>query len=93
VEQAIRKLTFDPAQLFGIQDRGIIRQGAYADLNVIDYDHLRLPPPSFVYDLPAGSGRYIQKSLGYKYTLVNGQVFMEGLDHAGAFAGRVLRSA
>jgi N-acyl-D-aspartate/D-glutamate deacylase len=93
IEQAIRKLTLDPAQLFGIQDRGIIRQGAYADLNVIDYDNLRLPPPTFVYDLPAGGGRYIQKSSGYKCTLVNGQVFMEGIEHAGAFAGRVLRSA
>lgn len=91
--QAIRKLTREPAQLFGIQDRGVITQGAYADLNVIDYDHLRLPPPTFVHDLPAGSGRYIQQSSGYKYTLVNGQVFMEGLDHTGNFAGRVLRSA
>ncbi len=93
LEQAIRKLTADPAQLFGIQDRGVIRQGAYADLNVIDYDNLHLPPPTFVHDFPAGAGRYIQKSSGYKNTLVNGQVFMEGLDHSGAFAGRVLRSA
>ena len=75
------------AHLFGI------REGAYADLNVIDYDNLRLPPPTFVHDFPAGAGRYIQKSSGYKNTLVNGQVFMEGLDHSGAFAGRVLRSA
>ena len=50
-------------------------------------------PPAFVYDLPAGAGRYVQKSSGYQYTLVNGQVFMEGLDHVGTFAGRVLRSA
>ena len=93
VEQAIRKLTADPAALFGIQDRGVIRPGAYADLNVIDYDNLHLPPPTFVYDFPAGAGRYIQQSSGYKNTLVNGQVFMEGLEHAGALAGRVLRSA
>ena len=93
LEQAIRKLTADPAQLFGIQDRGVLREGAYADLNVIDYDNLRLPPPTFVHDFPAGSGRYIQKSSGYDYTLVNGQVFMQGLDHTDAFAGRVLRSA
>ncbi|MGH7964665.1 MAG: N-acyl-D-amino-acid deacylase family protein, partial [Candidatus Binatia bacterium] len=92
LEQAIRKLTADPAQLFGIQDRGVLREGAYADINVIDYDHLRLPPPVFVHDLPAGAGRYIQQSEGYRYTLVNGQVFMEGLEHAGALAGRVLRS-
>ncbi len=91
--QAIRKLTLDTAQLFGIQDRGVVRQGAYADLNVIDYDNLQLPPPTFVQDLPAGGSRYIQQSVGYKHTLVNGQVFMDSLDHTGAFAGRVLRSA
>ncbi len=93
LERAIHKLTAEPAQLFGIHDRGVLRAGAYADVNIIDYDNLRLPPPTFVHDFPAGSGRYIQKSSGYEYTLVNGQVFMEGLDHTGAFAGRVLRSA
>jgi N-acyl-D-aspartate/D-glutamate deacylase len=93
LEQAIRKLTSDTAQLFGIQDRGILREGAYADLNVIDFDNLRLPPPIFTHDLPAGGSRYIQQSSGYKCTLVNGQVFMEGLAHTGALAGRVLRSA
>jgi N-acyl-D-aspartate/D-glutamate deacylase len=92
LEQAVRKLTHDPAQLFGIHERGVLRQGAYADVNVIDYDHLQLPAPTFVNDLPADGARYIQKSSGYTYTLVNGQVFMEGLEHTGAFAGRVLRS-
>ncbi len=91
--EAIRKLTLDTAELFGIRDRGVIRQGAYADLNVIDYDHLRLPPPVFVQDLPAGGSRYIQKSVGYKHTLVNGRVFLDGLEHTGVFAGQVLRSA
>jgi N-acyl-D-aspartate/D-glutamate deacylase len=93
LEQAIYMLTSEPAQLFDIHDRGVLREGAYADLNVIDYDNLRLPPPTFVHDFPASSGRYIQKSSGYDYTLVNGQVFMQGLDHTDAFAGRVLRSA
>ena len=93
LEQAIRKLTADPAQVFGIQDRGVIRQGAFADLNVIDYANLQLPPPTFVADLPAGASRYVQQSSGYAYTLVNGQVFMEGREHTGAFAGQVLRNA
>lgn len=93
LEQAIRKLTYDPAQLFGIHERGVLQKGAYADVNVIDYDNLHLPPPIFVRDLPAGGSRYIQQSSGYKYTLVNGQVFMEGLSHTGALAGQVLRSA
>lgn len=93
LEQAIRKLTHDPAQLFGIHERGVLQPGAYADVNIIDYDHLRLPAPTFVNDFPADGARYIQQSSGYKYTLVNGQVFMEGLNHTGAFAGQVLRSA
>lgn len=91
--EAIHKLTLEPATLFGIQDRGVLREGAYADINVIDLDNLELPPPTFVKDLPGGSGRYIQKSKGYVNTLVNGQVFMEGLDETGARAGQVLRSA
>ena len=93
LEQAIRKLTRDPAHLFGIQDRGELRQGAHADVNVIDFANLQLPPPVFVQDLPAGGTRYIQKSAGYQCTLVNGQVFMEGGEHTGALAGQVLRSA
>jgi N-acyl-D-aspartate/D-glutamate deacylase len=93
LEQAIRKLTHDPARLFGIEDRGLVREGLYADLNVIDIDRLQLPPPTFVQDLPAGAGRYVQRSSGYKLTLVNGQPFMEGTQHTGALAGRVLRSS
>ena len=93
IEQAIRKLTLETAELFGIRDRGVIRAGAYADLNVIDFDHLQLPPPVFVEDLPAGGSRYVQKSAGYKHTLVNGRVFMDGIEHTGELAGQVLRSA
>ena len=92
LEQAIHMLTAEPAQLFGIRDRGVLREGAYADVNVIDSENLRLPPPDYVDDFPAGSGRYVQRSLGYDYTLVNGKVFMEGPENTGAFAGRVLRS-
>jgi N-acyl-D-aspartate/D-glutamate deacylase len=46
-----------------------------------------------VHDLPAGAPRFIQRASGYDYTLVNGQVFMQDGEHAGAFPGRVLRSA
>jgi len=93
VEQAIRKLTSETAELYGIRDRGVVREGAFADLNVIDFEGLRLPPPTFVHDLPGGSGRYVQQSAGYAYTIVNGEVLMEGLEETGARAGRVLRSS
>ncbi|MBX3705927.1 MAG: D-aminoacylase [Pseudomonadales bacterium] len=93
VEQAIRRLTSDTAQLFGIADRGVLRAGAYADVNVIDLAGLRLPAPEYVRDFPGGAGRFIQRGAGYNCTLVNGQVFMEHGEHTGAFAGRILRSA
>ena len=92
LEEAIRRLTSDTADLFGIRDRGRLVQGAFADVNVIDLDAMTLPQPQFVYDFPHGSGRYVQRSTGYDYTLVNGQVFMEAGEHTGAFAGRLLRS-
>ena len=93
LEEAIRMLTQEPAEVFGIADRGVLREGAHADINVIDLDRLELLPPVFVHDLPGGSGRYVQKSQGFRNTLVNGQVFMEGTEESGARAGVVLRNA
>ena len=93
IEEAVRRLTCDTASLFGFTDRGLLREGAYADVNVIDFDHLTLPQPEFVHDLPNGAGRYIQGASGYDYTIVNGQVFMDHGAPTGALAGRVVRSA
>jgi N-acyl-D-aspartate/D-glutamate deacylase len=93
VEEAVRRLTSDTASLFGIADRGVLRPGAFADVNVIDLEGLRLPAPEYVHDFPGGAGRFVQRSAGYDATLVNGQVFMEHGEHTGAFAGRVLRSS
>jgi N-acyl-D-amino-acid deacylase len=92
IEQAIRRLTSDTADLFGFRDRGRIKVGGYADLNVIDFDGLTLPQPEYVNDLPNGAGRYVQGASGYDYTIVNGEVFMDHGEHVGALAGRVVRS-
>ncbi len=92
LEQAIRRLTSDTADLFGFTDRGRIAVGAFADLNVIDFDALSLPQPEYVNDLPNGAGRYVQGASGYDYTIVNGTVFMENGEHTGAFPGRVVRA-
>ena len=70
----------------------MVAPGAYADVNVIDFDGLALEAPEYVYDFPGGAGRYLQKGRGYDYTIVNGQVFMDHGEHTGSFAGRVLRS-
>ena len=92
LEEAIRRLTSDTAQLFGIADRGVLRPGAFADVNVIDLDELTLHQPEFVHDFPGGAGRYVQGSSGYDYTVVNGEVFMDHGEHTGVLAGRLLRS-
>jgi N-acyl-D-amino-acid deacylase len=93
LEAAIHKLTGEPAALFDIAGRGELKPGAFADINIIDYDGLHLHGPEFVHDLPAGAGRYIQKATGYTHMFVNGQLFMHEGEHTGAFAGNVLRSA
>ncbi|HWW53338.1 MAG TPA: amidohydrolase family protein, partial [Acidimicrobiales bacterium] len=92
VGEAVRRLTSDTAGLFGIVDRGVLRPGAYADVNVIDYQRLRLHPPEYVHDFPGGAGRFVQRASGYDATIVNGNVFMEAGAHTGALAGTLLRS-
>jgi N-acyl-D-aspartate/D-glutamate deacylase len=92
LEDAIRRLSSDTARLFGITDRGVLAPGAFADVNVIDLDGMRLHMPDYVHDFPGGAGRLIQKATGYDYTVVNGQVFMEKGEHTGALAGTLLRS-
>ncbi|MFO7591928.1 MAG: amidohydrolase family protein [Acidimicrobiia bacterium] len=93
VEDAIRRLTSDTAATFGIAERGVVREGAFADLNVIDWDALALPVPEFHHDFPHGAGRFVQRARGYDATIVNGEVFMERGVHTGALAGRLLRGA
>jgi N-acyl-D-aspartate/D-glutamate deacylase len=92
IGEGVRKLTSEPAELLGLGDRGVLREGAFADLNVIDTRELRVHAPEFVDDLPAGATRFIQRASGYDYTLVNGRVFMKDGEFQGDSPGRVLRS-
>jgi N-acyl-D-amino-acid deacylase len=92
LEDAIRRLTSDTADLFGIADRGRLVPGAFADVNVIDLDTLGLALPTAAYDFPLGAGRFIQRATGYDVTIVNGTVFMEHGEHTGALNGVTLRN-
>jgi N-acyl-D-amino-acid deacylase len=92
VEEAVRRLTSDTAHLFGIVDRGRLVPGAFADVNVIDWESLALPAPTYAYDFPNGAGRYVQGATGYDYTFVNGRLFMDHGEHTGAYAGTVLKN-
>ncbi len=91
VEEGVRRITSDTASFIGLHDRGVLRPGAYGDVNVIDIDALHLELPEIVHDFPGGAPRYVQRCRGIDATVVNGQVFMESGEHAGALAGRLLR--
>jgi N-acyl-D-aspartate/D-glutamate deacylase len=92
MEEAIRKLTFMPASIFGIHDRGLLRPGMAADVFVFDPAAIDLEKPEQVNDLPEGAPRYIQHARGIRYSIVNGAVLMEDGSHTGAYPGKVLRS-
>ncbi len=89
--EAIRKLSSQSAQILGLRERGEVRPGWYADLNVFDIDRLASHYPTYVNDFPGGKGRFIVRSDGYAATIVNGQVVVEDGDHTGARPGTVLR--
>ncbi|MEO5839267.1 MAG: amidohydrolase family protein [Acidimicrobiales bacterium] len=91
LESAIRKQTSDTAELYGFTDRGTIAVGKKADLNVIDFDRLRLLPPRLVNDLPAQGRRLVQAAEGYVATIVSGVVIRrDGVD-TGARPGALVR--
>jgi len=92
LEEAIRKLTFMVASVFGLYDRGLIRPGMAADLVLFDPQTVRECEPEMVNDLPGGEKRLIQRAIGVKTTMVNGAILVQDGEHTGAFPGRVLRN-
>ena len=93
LEEGVRRLTSGPARVLGLKDRGALRVGMKADVNVLDPALVAERQPELVHDFPGGAPRYIQKSIGYKATLVNGAVTLENGEHTGDRAGKVLRHA
>jgi len=91
--EGIRRLTSAPARVMGLSDRGRLEPGLRADVNVFDPERVAERHPEIVHDFPGGAPRFIQRSLGYKATLVNGQVSVLEGEHTGARAGSVLRHA
>jgi N-acyl-D-aspartate/D-glutamate deacylase len=92
LEEAIRKLTFVPASLFGLYDRGLIRPGMAADLMVFDPETIAPLEPGEAQDLPGGAKRRKQLAQGIEWTVVNGQVLMENGEHTGVYPGKVARN-
>ena len=93
VELLVHKQTRATAETVGLLDRGLLAPGYRGDVNVIDFDGLRLHTPEFRYDLPAGGRRVIQRADGYLHTFVAGTEIRADGESTGATPGRLVRGA
>ena len=87
----VKSQTKDTAEAIGLRDRGVVAPGYKADVNVIDFERLRLKPPHMVYDLPSGARRLMQEAEGYVVTIASGQVIYRDGEPTGALPGRLVR--
>jgi len=92
VEWLVKRQTSETADFFGLRDRGRLAPGLRADVNLIDFDRLRLYQPELVNDLPAGGRRFVQRVEGYEATFVAGTAIFERGEHTGALPGRLVRA-
>ncbi len=92
LEEGVKMITLTPAMAWGFTDRGILRQGSIADINVFDPATIAPEIPTIEHDLPAGARRLKQKSTGIMATIIAGKVTFRNGDHTGALGGKLLRS-
>jgi len=87
----VKRHTQDNAKAVGLNDRGVVAVGKKADLNVIDFDRLRVEAPIMKWDLPAGGKRLLQRATGYRATIVSGAVTYRDGEATGALPGKLVR--
>jgi N-acyl-D-amino-acid deacylase len=92
LSHVINRATRRNAELFGFNDRGLIAPGMKADINVIDYENLRLGELAISRDLPAGGSRLLQGASGYIATMLSGVTTRRFDEDTGARPGRLIRS-
>ena len=92
LEEAVRQITYNTATVWGLHDRGLLREGMAADVVVFDPETIGPELPEVVRDLPAGGLRLKQTAQGIRNTVVNGEVLLSDNEHTGATPGRLLRS-
>lgn len=91
LEEAVRMLTLVPSTVWSLGDRGLVREGFVADLNVFDPARVAPAMPEVVHDLPAGATRLTQRAEGFLATVVAGEVVLRDGEHEGALPGRLVR--
>jgi N-acyl-D-amino-acid deacylase len=92
LELLVKRQTSETADFFGLTDRGRLAPGLRADVNLIDFDRLRLHKPELVHDMPAGGRRFVQRVDGYEATLVAGMPIFERGEATGAMPGKLVRA-
>jgi N-acyl-D-amino-acid deacylase len=90
--EAVRELSHIPATLAGFSDRGLLRVGYKADINVIDFDALSVLRPHIDHDLPGNRARLNQKARGYCATIVSGQPIARDDEPTGKLPGSIIRA-
>ena len=91
LEMLIRKQTKDTAETFGLFDRGEIKPGMLADINIIDFEQLNVSHPKMIHDLPLGGRRLVQDATGYVATIKSGEIISENGKATGALPGNLIR--
>lgn len=91
LEEAVRMVTLAPAQAWGFTDRGLLREGMVADLNVFDPDRITPTLPVLLHDLPTGAPRLESRAEGILATIVGGEITIQNGEHTGTLPGRLIR--
>ncbi len=89
--EGVKRLTSAPARVIGLADRGVLATGMRADINVFDLARIGERQPELMHNFPGGAPHFVQRSTGYRATLVNGKVAVRDGEHTGQRAGQVLR--
>ena len=93
LEEAVRRLTFLPASVYGIRDRGLLREGLAADVVIFEEDEVGPLEAERLRDIPGGGTRLANRAVGVRNVIVGGEVLVEGGADTGARPGRLLRSS
>ncbi|MDA9636095.1 amidohydrolase family protein [SAR86 cluster bacterium] len=91
LEMLVKKQTKDTAETFGLFDRGEIKPGMLADINIIDFDDLNVSHPKMIHDLPLGGKRLVQNATGYIATIKRGHIVSENGTATGILPGNLIR--
>lgn len=92
LEKLVKVQTNDAAAIFGLNDRGLLKPGKRADLNILDLNKLQIKAPFWANDLPTKAGRWLQYAEGYCATILRGVVTFQHDQHTGELPGRLVRN-